>query len=284
MRVQLHQVVRDVHWRKAAAYLKLYWKEKVRPLETHAAVSNGEPHAGSWSRRPQIRRQPFSREVQRSRPPDAHTVETSWMKRLEGSSKIQQQSVALSTTWKINFAPVKPSNIGFPALERNECPPDGISFPVAGWSQRNVISSRVAWARLRLARNEVTSLRDTPDANTTADSAIGSEPVPTWYNEKNAEEDSTLAVLSEGAEIYLKSVLQKVLHCARQRQNLEGTRLWYPQDTGASKPALVIRLGCDVERSLAQVAGDAGMTCPRMEWRWRATDGRAATTSASLMF
>jgi hypothetical protein len=63
----------------------------------------------------------------------------------------------------------------------------------------------------------------------------------------------------------LKSVLQQVLHCARQRQNLQGTRLWYPHDTGASKPALVIRLGCDVERSLAQVAGDAGVTCPRRE-------------------
>lgn len=177
--------------------------------------------------------------------------------------------------------------------DKNDSLAEGISFPLEGWSQRNVISSRVAWARLRLGRNKVVSSGSTPanpvvgggllgiahvpgkkiitieDANTTAEfSNKVSEPISSvWYNEEKAEEDAALAVLSEGAEIFLKSVLEKALYCARQRQNLDGTRLWYQQYTkpGESKPALSLQLGCDVERQMAQVVGNAAMTCKRME-------------------
>jgi hypothetical protein len=183
-------------------------------------------------------------------------------------------------------------SIGSAASDRNESVSEGISFPLEGWSERNVISSRVAWARLRLESNKVTSSGSTranpvvgggllgiphvpgkklitiENDNTTIESADASEPsVPVWYNEEKAEEDAALAVLSEGAEIYLKAVLEKALHCARQRQNLDGSRLWYEQYTkpGESKPALSLRLGCDVQRQMAQVAGNAAMTCKRME-------------------
>jgi hypothetical protein len=179
---------------------------------------------------------------------------------------------------------------GVSAADRAESLPEGIAFPLEGWSQRNVISSRVAWARLRLENKKVAPSGSTPanpvvgggllgiphvpgkkhitieNANTTAEATKAPEPA-VWYNEEKAEEDAALAVLSEGAEIYLKSVLEKALHCARQRQNLDGTRLWYQQYTkpGEAKPALSLRLGCDLERQLAQVAGNAAMTCKRME-------------------
>ena len=177
------------------------------------------------------------------------------------------------------------------ALDSEKSHPEGISFPLEGWSQRNVISSRVAWARLRLGRNKVASstpanpvvggglldIQHIPgkkvitieNASTTAESSATTIDAASsvWFNEEKAEEDAALAVLSEGAEIYIKSVLEKALHCARQRQNLDGSRLWYQQFTkpGEAKPALSLRLGCDVERQLALVAGNAAMTCKRME-------------------
>jgi hypothetical protein len=161
--------------------------------------------------------------------------------------------------------------------------PVASAFPLEGWSQRNVISSRVAWARLRLGRKQLVaaanpvvggllSLPLVPDQKAiTMDeqptTSVTTEVDAVWYNEEKAEEDKALAVLSEGAEIYLKSVLEKALYCARQRQNLDGIRLWHQQFApGASeKPALSLRLGCDVDRQVAQAAGNAAMTCKRME-------------------
>jgi hypothetical protein len=67
--------------------------------------------------------------------------------------------------------------------------------------------------------------------------------------------------------MYLKGILQKAVHCARQRQNVDGIRLWHQQHTASaqSKPALSLRLGCDVTRQVAQAHGNAAMTCKRME-------------------
>lgn len=192
----------------------------------------------------------------------------------------------------------------------------------AGWSQRNVISARVAWARIRLPEqqrqangsgtskplsvgqgllalpaavpNPAVTTKSTGSmttsgsgsSTTAADSATASH---SWYNEDTAEDDLTLAVLSQGAELYLKSVLEKALHCARQRQNLDGVRLWHqqvmpnsvPDSTSASagasshnsssssssppQPPLSLRLGCDVSRQLARVAGNSALICKRME-------------------
>jgi hypothetical protein len=162
---------------------------------------------------------------------------------------------------------------------------EGVCFPLEGWSHRNIVSSRVAWSRLRLGKKQNASV--TIPANPVVASGLLSIPQVTgkkpitiesknstdtsdvdfvWYNEEKAEADVALAVLSEGTEIYIKSVLMKALHCARQRQNLDGIRIWHQQfASGDSKPTFSLRLGCDVERQIAQTEGNAAMTCKRME-------------------
>jgi len=110
-----------------------------------------------------------------------------------------------------------------------------------------------------------------------------------WVNEETAEQDKALALLSEGCQIYLKGALQKAIQCARQRQNLDGIRLWHQQymfskgttsvTASASsskdsksksvdkskKPPLSLRLGCDVSRQVFQAHGNAALTVKRME-------------------
>jgi len=109
-----------------------------------------------------------------------------------------------------------------------------------------------------------------------------------WINEETAEQDKVLALLSEGCQIYLKGVLQKVVQCARQRQNLDGIRLWHQQYSfskgvftsssnniskdnknktidKSKKPPLALRLGCDVSRQVSQAHGNAALTVKRME-------------------
>ena len=144
-----------------------------------------------------------------------------------------------------------------------------------GWDKRNVLSARGAWARIRLQEQGnhprtvpvvgggLLTLPGAPQAS------IGNEEIPTsWKNEEIAEQDVVLAMLSEGLQIYLKTVLEKGVHSARQRQNLDGVRLWHQQHSssaGTEKPALYLQLGCDVTRQLAQAAGSAAMTNKRME-------------------
>jgi hypothetical protein len=151
------------------------------------------------------------------------------------------------------------------------------AFPLTGWGSRNIVSARNAWARVRLREYRVatTTVNPTVAQNTLSlpppkGAATPSPKVPplaVWHNEEKAEEDQSLAVLSEGVQIYLKGVLEKALHCARQRQNLDGIRLWHQQcvTDDDSKPALALRLGCDVSRQFAQASGNAAMTCKRME-------------------
>jgi hypothetical protein len=162
---------------------------------------------------------------------------------------------------------------------------EGIGFPVQGWSKRNIVSSRVAWSRLRVERKHGNS------ASTSANPLVaggllglaqvpGKKPVTIengsnpdnaetdvdWYNEEKAEAEMALAVLSEGAEIYLKTVVMKAIHCARQRQNLDGIRLWHQQLVNdESNSHLSLLLGCDVVRQVAQTEGNAAMTCRRLE-------------------
>ena len=170
----------------------------------------------------------------------------------------------------------------FAGLADKDLNAEGIGFPVQGWSKRNIISSRVAWSRLRAGKRQ-TAASSNP---VVAGGLLGLTQVPgkkpvtiegnnnpdttevdfEWYNEVKAEADITLAVLSEGAEIYLKSVVMKALHCARQRQNLDGIRLWHQQfASDDDKPNLSLMLGCDVARQIAQAEGNAAMTCMRME-------------------
>lgn len=147
-----------------------------------------------------------------------------------------------------------------------------------GWSSRNIVSARTAWAKVRLPENETASSPDrpllpgekdpAPIAVESADAVETSTAVGTpyeWFNEIRAEEDETLTLLSEATEMYVRSLLEGSINQARQRQNLDGVRLWYQQHNGATKAPLCLRLGCDVKRQEALATGNAAMTVKRME-------------------
>jgi len=99
-----------------------------------------------------------------------------------------------------------------------------------------------------------------------------------WFNETRAEQDPTLALLSEATELFLKSTIEKVIGQARLRQNLDGVRLWHTLHARSSAnpssgsqadhetlPAALIQLGCDVRRQIALAEGNAAKTYQRME-------------------
>lgn len=143
--------------------------------------------------------------------------------------------------------------------------------PRPGWDKSNVFSARAAWAKVRLSEQ-----KGTPHAPVvgggllTLPTATAPTPATTttaWTNEQAAEQDIVLAMLSESCQTYLKGILQKAVRCARQRQNVDGIRLWHQQHAASEKnqPALSLRLGCDVSRQVAQAHGNAAMTCKRME-------------------
>ena len=139
------------------------------------------------------------------------------------------------------------------------------AFPLRGWGQRNVVSSRTAWARVRLRELHVAVKEQQNAKQENAQDIPRISSSLQWMNEDRAENDKVLAVLSEGTQIYLRSVLEKAVHCARERQNLDGIRLWHQQSMPNLKPALSLRLGCDVGRQVAQAAGNASMTVKRIE-------------------
>ena len=144
-------------------------------------------------------------------------------------------------------------------------PPPSTTEPVSGWDQRNVLSARAAWARINFPEDEINDFSEQEESQATPLDATESS--ASWVNEETAEQDAVFTMLSEGLQIYLKTVLEKGVHCARQRQNLDGIRLWHQHtsSTDTEKPALSLRLGCDVSRQLSQVAGNDAMTCKRME-------------------
>lgn len=161
--------------------------------------------------------------------------------------------------------------------------PAAPAFPIPGWGSRNVVSARNAWARIRLREFRAATTTVNPRVGDAGISLPAPEsrkpkmaipPLAIWKNEDHAEQDQALAVLSEGVQMYLTTVLEKALHCARQRQNLDGIRLWHEQcvaakttedDNKDDKPPLSLRLGCDVSRQFAQMSGNAAMTVQRME-------------------
>mmetsp|Transcript_27332 Transcript_27332/g.39580 ORF Transcript_27332/g.39580 Transcript_27332/m.39580 type:complete len:377 (+) Transcript_27332:520-1650(+) len=194
------------------------------------------------------------------------------------------------------------------------------SLPPAlrGWGKRNIVSARTAWARVRLpeqqqkqqndlknkfpslptkstwstpqtaafaiSSTEVTATTATDPSSSSSDTTLLS-PSTAWVNDEKAEEDITLALLSEATEIYLKTILEGAVSAARSRQNIDGIRLWHQQHVGASSnastpagsaprtnennkkkaPALSLRLGCDVKRQVALAQGNAAKTYQRME-------------------
>eukprot|EP00985_Skeletonema_marinoi_P029337 scaffold27615_cov139-Skeletonema_marinoi.AAC.4 len=166
-----------------------------------------------------------------------------------------------------------------------------------GWGERNLLSVRTVWAKVRLPESELqqvdklqqAKLIET-EANTHSgmiSSRIASTHIearaPTrleddttnhvWHNEARAEQDPTLALLSEATEMYLKEAIETAVGKARHRQNLDGVRLWHtlhshnadPNSTSGKPPPALIRLGCDVRRQLALADGNAVKTYQRME-------------------
>lgn len=195
-----------------------------------------------------------------------------------------------------------------------------------GWGEKNVLSVRTAWAKVRLPESEALRAereREEKDRKgrepqgASSSNLIGAEerpPVMTegvlssplavssaltpqegsgtqptmrieddttnhvWYDEKRAEQDPTLALLSEATELFLKSAVEEAIGKARLRQNLDGVRLWHTihassaaaigsKDNNANSkpPPALIRLGCDVRRQIALAEGNAAKTYQRME-------------------
>ncbi len=183
-----------------------------------------------------------------------------------------------------------------------------------GWGRKNILSARATWARIRLKEVEARAGSKAATAPVVADGLLTLPPpssspqqTPTsargipmypivedgsWVNDEKAEQDKAIALLSEGCQIYLKSILETAIQCARQRQNVDGIRLWHQQyaallggkklslgNNDASskekakdrnvfkgeKPPLSLRLGCDVSRQVARAQGNAAMTVRRME-------------------
>ena len=97
-----------------------------------------------------------------------------------------------------------------------------------------------------------------------------------WFNEARAEQDPTLALLSEATEVFLKTTIEKAISKARLRQNLDGVRLWHTLQAHSNipnyascdempTPPAFIRLGCDVRRQIALAEGNAAKVYQRME-------------------
>ena len=143
-----------------------------------------------------------------------------------------------------------------------------------GWSQRNVLSVRAAWAKVRLpeqVRERKAARSNNPSVagislpqQQQQEQQLGTKTSVEWSNEDHAELDPALQLLSEATEAYLKQILEKALQCARQRQNLAGIRLWHMQHAQTKAP-LGLRLGCDVSRQVALATGNAARVCVRME-------------------
>jgi len=166
-----------------------------------------------------------------------------------------------------------------------------------GWGERNLLSVRTVWAKVRLPESELQQVDKLQqgklietEANTHSgmiSSRIASTHIearaPTrleddttnhvWHNEARAEQDPALALLSEATEMYLKEAIETAVGKARHRQNLDGVRLWHtlhshhadPNSTSGKPPPALIRLGCDVRRQIALADGNAVKTYQRME-------------------
>ena len=124
-----------------------------------------------------------------------------------------------------------------------------------GWSERNLVSSRTAWAKLRLMEREEAKqqevhlpTRDSCHSEEMKDmrpmiTIANAEKVMSssscnsewnWYNEDTAEEDQALALISEATQIYTKTLLEGAISMSRQRMNVDGIRLWHIQQSAAA--------------------------------------------------
>lgn len=151
-----------------------------------------------------------------------------------------------------------------------------------GWGKTNIVTPHIAWARVQLAQTTSNTSFSFPTTAVTpahmSDNITTKTPTLKWTNEDIAEKDTVLNFLSEATEIYIKTLLEGTIRASRQRQNLDGVRIWHRQhasSTGSNNkndksgtlapPPLFLRLGCDVRRQHALAVGNAAKICQRME-------------------
>jgi len=119
-----------------------------------------------------------------------------------------------------------------------------------GLGERNIVSARIAWAKLRLAERregtggEVRPPAGAPDANRVGRRRRPSKDIGSgtseWYNENKAGHDEALALISEGTQVYIRRILRGAIGAARQRLNLDGMRLWHQQHAAVAAKAASI--------------------------------------------
>jgi hypothetical protein len=162
---------------------------------------------------------------------------------------------------------------------------------IQGWDKRNIVSTRIAYAKLRLMEDELeemeeissklplpkesnqkpTEVKSTDEKDSTPDVSDGS-----WFNDEMAEQDETLALISEATQYYIRTALEGAMNLAKKRANIEGIRLMNQQHllvaekqknptTENRKPPLMLRLGCDTRRQYSMVQGNAAKTSQRFE-------------------
>jgi hypothetical protein len=154
-----------------------------------------------------------------------HTVNYDWT---TAGMLLGQKTHAYLSEEQRNLLYSEPSVLARLQQQQQQGPSEP-SFPLSGWGERNVISPRVSWARIRLreqrmelAEQESATAADgrlpssppkiTTVATTSQGAAAGPSSTPAankytvWLHEEKAEEDQTLAVLSEGVQISHVSV------------------------------------------------------------------------------
>lgn len=163
-----------------------------------------------------------------------------------------------------------------------------------GWGVRNILSVRAAWAKLRL-EEEINHKEEEEAWSLPGSTMIDKGHTDEWFDEEQAENDETLALISEATQYYIRTILQGALHAATQRMNLDGMRIWHSQhkamEQSLSQELLPfsLRLGCDVQRQMAMCQGNAAKTCQRMEEALlrngitKDLDYNTLTTSSSMM-
>jgi Cobalamin biosynthesis protein CobN and related Mg-chelatases len=194
------------------------------------------------------------------------------------------------------YGGVIPSERASPKSVIDDSTQSTLPIYLKGWGTRNVVSSRIAWAKLRLLEEEEENLgnislptlekREDPSKivpkidSASPTKATSSSTLHHWFNDESAEEDEALALISEATQRYIRTLLEGAMTCASRRLNLDGIRLWHQQHAAANlketdknittqgksqDPPLHLRLGCDTRRQYAQVQGNAAKTYQRFE-------------------
>uniref|UniRef100_A0A7S1FSE2 Uncharacterized protein n=1 Tax=Corethron hystrix TaxID=216773 RepID=A0A7S1FSE2_9STRA len=88
-----------------------------------------------------------------------------------------------------------------------------------GWSQRNIVSAKAAWTRIRQANGKMLKVSG-KDTN---------KLLPKWEGEEATGSDMLCTLLSEATQIFMRGVLEEAVSAARDRQNIDLMRIWHLQ-------------------------------------------------------